>query len=222
MLWKVYHAFPALARKESTLVREVGEQRFFTKPAFLTSFSLSLLYFNVLSFGPVFISFLVSKGLSPTLISILRGIASGFGILATITYKILVDKLGPIRLGLWAIWIDVLVMGLACSSFFLYPLASLIILVVFVILSRWALWTFDIAQSEIFLEAFSQDVGEAAGVQSTLTNSMDLLSYIATIVWSQPRDFFIPSGMSFGCVVLGAILFTFFVKKERKHLFHRV
>jgi solute carrier family 40 (iron-regulated transporter), member 1 len=47
------------------------------------------------------ISYLLSQGYSETFLSAMRGLSVITGLLATVTYKPLVDKIGVVRTGLW-------------------------------------------------------------------------------------------------------------------------
>lgn len=119
-------------------------------PEFLTCISISLLYYNVLSFGSVMTAYLISLSMSPALLAILRGFSVVAGIVATQTFPSISRRLGLARIGLWSINTELIFIGLACSSFFVNDsTTSLTLLIAGVSLSRWGLWSFDLTQTQI-------------------------------------------------------------------------
>lgn len=128
---------------------------YYHHPAFLPSMSLSLLYLTVLSFSGQMVTYLVAIGFTPTSIGLLRAAAMIFEISATFLAPVLMNKVGPLRAGLWSVsWQLVCTLGVASifwtfrSSAFVPPLG----LVIGVILSRIGLWSFDLCLQIIIQE----------------------------------------------------------------------
>ncbi|CAE6527359.1 unnamed protein product [Rhizoctonia solani] len=125
-----YKRFPALAisrppREETPVKRSVtgigkairdwGEQQvqdwneFIRHPIFLSSLSISLLYFNVLSFDSPFIAYLKSETtFSDPLIAGMRGLCVVTGLFGTFAMPWMEKRIGLIRTGSWAIWSEAL------------------------------------------------------------------------------------------------------------------
>ncbi|KAJ3334623.1 hypothetical protein HDU91_002635, partial [Kappamyces sp. JEL0680] len=162
---------------------QLGTKALFKSTIFLTCLAISFLYMNVLSFGSVMVSYLVSRQVTPTVIAIGRGISALFGILATMVFKFLSSRLGLIRLGEWSLWLEFGCLGVAIASFFVpesYSNLSIGLLLGGVSLSRFGLWQFDMCQSQLLQEVLENDIGSAFGVQMMLQNIFDLLAYGTT------------------------------------------
>ncbi|KAL2919376.1 hypothetical protein HK105_201020 [Polyrhizophydium stewartii] len=236
---------PNSGKRTSALQRTLGHQ------VFPTIVAIAQVYLTALAYGGPMVSYLLNRGYSQTLLAILRGASVVFGLLATVTSVTkLAQSLGPVRLGLWGVWQQTVCLAPAVLSFWVSPnLASssawLSPALFFggVTLSRWGLWTFDLAQMQIFQErqglarrlsevrggliltAFvlsvaEIDVGLLSGVQLSLQNVFDLLGYVTTIIWHNPDDFWIPAVISFGAVLSAAITFSAYARKVRGHLVH--
>ncbi|KAI8161003.1 Solute carrier family 40 member 1 [Colletotrichum sp. SAR 10_70] len=76
---------------------------YFSHPALRPSLSLALLYFTVLSFSGQMITFLLSVGYNSFHIGIARTISTVFELSATWAAPKLMDKIGPIRAGIWSL-----------------------------------------------------------------------------------------------------------------------
>ncbi|CAE6430897.1 hypothetical protein BN14_06908 [Rhizoctonia solani AG-1 IB] len=78
---------------------------FVRHPIFLSSLSIALLYFNVLSFGSPFIAYLKSETtFSDPLIAGMRGLCVVTGLFGTFAMPWMEKRIGLIRTGSWAIW----------------------------------------------------------------------------------------------------------------------
>ena len=160
LLVAVYKSFPCLSTKamptedgENSEYARISLLKLVKKPIMLTVAAISLLYLNVLSFGPVMISYLISKSSSATLISLLRGVAVLVGLSATFTFNFFVPRLGLIRFSLWSIWTEILMLTIAISSFWIKDMnLSLAFLLIGTSLSRWGLYSFDITQTQLLQE----------------------------------------------------------------------
>lgn len=138
---------------------------YFSHPAFLASFALSLLYFTVLSFSGQMITYLASVGYTPLYIGIARVGSSIFEISATWAAPYLMKKIGVVRAGIWSLawqmtclagvlaWYFSDFEGMGTNSIF-----SATGLAVGVALSRIGLWGFDLCAQNII-----QDVSPLSG-----------------------------------------------------------
>lgn len=129
---------------------------YFSHPAFLASFALSLLYFTVLSFSGQMITYLASVGYTPLYIGIARVGSSIFEISATWAAPYLMKRIGVVRAGIWSLawqmtclagvlgWYFSDFEGMGTNSIF-----SATGLAVGVALSRIGLWGFDLCAQNI-------------------------------------------------------------------------
>ncbi|KAI8923645.1 Ferroporti-1 [Entophlyctis helioformis] len=192
-------------------------------PVFPTILAIAQLYFTVLSFGPVMISYLLNRGYSAPVLAALRGLSIMAGLTATVTTSPLIGRIGPVRTGLWAIWSQVLSLVPVIVSFWVPSSTAVNGILLFggTTLSRWGLWTFDLSQMQIFQESVAEtEIGLMSGVQISLQSAFDMLGYVTTIIWFSPSSFWIPAHISIAAVFCGALTFTFYAKRVRGHLFH--
>lgn len=129
---------------------------YFSHPAFLASFALSLLYFTVLSFSGQMITYLVSVGYTPLYIGIARVGSSIFEISATWAAPYLMKKIGVVRAGIWSLtWQMTCLAGVLAWYFSDFEnkgtnsIFSASGLAVGVALSRIGLWGFDLCAQNI-------------------------------------------------------------------------
>lgn len=131
---------------------------YFHHPAFLPSFACALLYLTVLSFSGQMVTYLLSTGYTSTQVAVARTLSVFFEVLATWVAPWLMDKIGPVRAGLWfASWqAGCLFAGI--SVFWAFPDKAMIAasgLVGGTILSRIGLWGFDLC-SQILVQGVSK------------------------------------------------------------------
>ena len=129
---------------------------------FLPSMALCLLYFTVLSFSGQMVTYLLSVGFSSMQVGVLRTVSTAIEISATWLGPIAMNRVGPLRGGLWFInWqISCLVGGL--GFFWVMGTASkaALGLVAGVITSRVGLWGFDLCVQNIIQEVIVAVVDE--------------------------------------------------------------
>jgi iron-regulated transporter 1 len=191
------------------------------KLEFTTCVTMAILYFNVLSFGPVMVSYLLHKNVHATVIAAVRGAGVVIGILATITFSNWTKRIGVPRTGLWSLSIEMIFLGIACISFAIPdPLTSVIVLLVGVNLSRYGLWTFDLSQNQLLQESYDEGLGSLNGIQVSMQNIFELLGYGSTVLWPYPEQFWLPSLLSFSCVFMALVLYTVYIKYKRGHILH--
>lgn len=116
-------------------------------PVFSPSLALSLTYLTVLSFSGQMVSYLVSVGLTSSQIGLLRTLSTALEMSATYLAPLAMNKVGPLRTGLWSITWQMACTAVAVSAIWLVPSPSIgaLGLVAGVILSRVGLWSFDLS-----------------------------------------------------------------------------
>ncbi|KAJ3157637.1 hypothetical protein HDU89_000013 [Geranomyces variabilis] len=189
---------------------------------FLSSLAISQLYFTVLSFGTVMVSYLILQGYSPAFLAGMRACAVVAGLVATFALPRMVRKIGLIRAGLWAVWSQAACIVPVAASFWVSDRkGAAVMLFGGTILSRFGLWAFDLAQMQMMQESVDPaESGVINGQQASMQNTFDLLASAATIVWNSPSNFCIPSLLSAGAVISAALTFSWWAYLNRGHLFH--
>lgn len=123
-------------------------KEYIASPVFLASFALSLLYLTVLSFGATMTTYLLDTGFTSLQVSYMRIGAVAAEISGTWTAPIIMNRIGPIRSGLWFLnWQFVCVAG-AAVAFVAWDSSSRYVagtLIAGVALSRVGLWGFDLS-----------------------------------------------------------------------------
>ncbi|KAG0037443.1 hypothetical protein BGZ82_002493 [Podila clonocystis] len=199
-------------------IREYVQHR-----TFLATLSLGMLYMNVLSFGGTMTSYLVLIGYGSGLLGIMKAVSGIMGVAGTYTMPLLAKRIGNVRTGLWSIWqlgLSLMLVAIALSNRLEYTATS-ILLFGGMAASRLGLWMFDIAENLILQEyTASTHITSITGWQYSMCNLFDLLQYVLTIVVSDPAKFIIPASISTGSIVGAAIIYTWFVWKDRGHLLH--
>jgi iron-regulated transporter 1 len=123
-----------------------------TNPVFLASFSLSLVYLTVLSTGVQYQTYMLSAGYSPIAVSLLRVTAVISELSATCLAPILMNRIGPIRAGLWSINWQVIWLATAVAAFVWFdgmPTVAGAGLTAGIVVSRLGLWGFDLSVQSI-------------------------------------------------------------------------
>lgn len=123
-------------------------------PVFPPSMALCLLYLTVLSFSGQMVTYILSVGLSSAQIGVLRTLSTAIELSATWLAPIAMNRVGPLRGGLWFInWQIACIVG-ATGFFWIMPtpLFAALGLVVGIISSRVGLWGFDLCVQIIIQE----------------------------------------------------------------------
>jgi iron-regulated transporter 1 len=244
---QVYAAIPELAHGKGQTVSETSQQDvapsppnsnmlqtiteslqpwrdYFYNPAFLASFSLSLLYLTVLSFASQMTTYLLTLGFTSAHVSAMRLVSVVLELSATIVAPWLMKRIGAIRAGLWFINEQLLSIALALGLFFYYRDEKMIaggVLVAGVALSRLGLWGFDLSVQYLVQEDAPEATrGSFSAIEMSLQNLFELLSFATTMIFYRPEDFRIPIYISVGATATSAACFTGFVRQKRGHLLH--
>ena len=121
---------------------------------FLPSIALCLLYFTVLSFSGQMVTYLLSVGLSSPQVGFLRTFSTAIELSATWLAPMAMNRVGPLRGGLWFINWQMSCLAGAIAFFWLErtPAVAAVALVIGVIFSRVGLWGFDLCVQIIIQE----------------------------------------------------------------------
>ena len=217
--------------RRSTLLANITShlqpyRAYIENPAFLASFSLSLLYLTVLSFASQMTTYLLTLGFTSTHVSIMRLVSVILELSATVAAPWLMNKIGAVRAGLWFINEQLLAIALAIGLFHVFPTSTAPMLagaalVLGVCLSRLGLWGFDLSVQYLVQEdAPPASRGSFSAIEMSLQNVFELLSFATTMVWWRPQDFTIPIYISAGAIASSAACFAGFVRQKRGHLLH--
>ncbi|CAD0097027.1 unnamed protein product, partial [Aureobasidium vineae] len=192
-------------------------------PAFLPSFSLSLLYLTVLTFGGQMVTYLLSVGFSSISIGLLRTVSTIFELSSTWLAPKAMHKIGAIRCGIWflnwqIVWVVIAVTMLWIEVPQEYAVVGLL---AGTIASRVGLWGFDLSAQVIVQEAVESDQrGSFSAMEASVQNTFELLSFASTAIFAQPDQFRVPAAISVAAVMLAGLMYASFVRQRRGHLFH--
>ncbi|KAH7036213.1 Ferroporti-1 [Linnemannia elongata] len=217
------HNSTSLATGEEEASVPISIREYVQHRTFLATLALGMLYMNVLSFGGTMTAYLVLIGYNSGLLGIMKAVAGIMGVAGTYVMPLLAKRLGNIRTGLWSIWQLALTLALVVVALTnrLDYMATSILLFGGMAASRLGLWMFDIAENLILQEYTAPiHITSITGWQYSLCNLFDLLQYVLTIIVSDPAQFIIPASISAGSIVGAAIIYTWFVWKDRGHLLH--
>jgi iron-regulated transporter 1 len=187
-------------------------------PVTITCISVSFLYLTVLTINTVMISYLVSKGNSPTYISGLRLISVVCGISATFTLEKLINMFSIKNVGLFSILFQSGCLSVVIVSFYVNDLrSSSALFLVGVCLSRWGLWSFDLIQQQLIQENVPEnELQFVSSLEVSLQSLFQLAAYSMTVYWSEPQEFWLPCHVSFISVLCGASTYFYYYIKTNK------
>ncbi|KAH7343139.1 Ferroporti-1 [Rhizoctonia solani] len=246
-----YKRFPALAisrplREETPMkwsINGIGKasrdciqqqikdwNEFIRHPIFLSSLSIALLYFNVLSFDSPFIAYLKSEtNFSDPLIAGMRGLCVVTGLFGTFAMPWLEKRIGLIRTGSWAIWSEALSLVPTVVCLFVgvderqRPVWNSALLFSGMAVSRIGLWSFDLAQLTQLQKALAHHPRQntLSALQYSLQNIFDLGHYGLTLGWNRPAEFKYAAVVSLSTVFAAALVYVIgYARPQRGHLFH--
>ncbi|EAW13147.1 putative iron-regulated transporter [Aspergillus clavatus NRRL 1] len=199
-------------------------REYIASPVFLASFSLSLLYLTVLSFGPTMVTFLLHTEYTSLQVSCMRVGSVIAELSGTWVAPFVMDKVGPIRSGLWFLNWQFTCLSAVAAAFALTDATSRLVLVgliVGVALSRVGLWGFHLSAQFLIQEGVEEETrGQFSSTEMAVQNIFEMLSFATTIAFPLPEQFKYPVFISYGAIATAAICFAAYVRKERGHLLH--
>jgi iron-regulated transporter 1 len=160
---QVYRSVPALTKaptpredQTNTLTQSRSSiqdtfkpwKEYISSPVFLASFALSLLYLTVLSFGVTMVTYLLHTGFSSLQVSYMRIGSVAAELSGTWAAPLIMNRIGPIRSGLWFLNWQFVCVAAAAASFVAWDSSSRIVagcLIGGVAMSRIGLWGFDLS-----------------------------------------------------------------------------
>ncbi|KAL2429945.1 Solute carrier family 40 member 2 [Exophiala dermatitidis] len=205
---------------------------YMSQPAFLPSLALSGLYLTVLSFSGQMTTFLLAipdPEITSTMVGILRTISTISEISSTFVAPRVMDKIGPVRAGIWFLSWQTLCSSIAVGLLWMTTASSRlgsnkIVLPLFitgVILARFGLWSFDLCAQLIIQESILPAYrGSFSAVEMSLQNFFELCAFATTIAFPRPDQFRYPALVSLAALYLSAGLYAKFVRDRRGHLLH--
>eukprot|EP00271_Cylindrocystis_brebissonii_P019665 TRINITY_DN610_c0_g3_i1.p1 TRINITY_DN610_c0_g3~~TRINITY_DN610_c0_g3_i1.p1 ORF type:complete len:570 (+),score=48.69 TRINITY_DN610_c0_g3_i1:167-1711(+) len=177
--------------------------------SFLAAIAFAFLWLTVLSFDALMTAELQWKGVHLGVLGVCRGLAALTGLLGSVLYPIYQLKWGTEMTGLAGIWSQLGFLVFCVVGMISPGTTSSVLLIVGVIFSRTGLWVFDLAANQIIQESVvEEERGVVGGVQGALQYFFLMLSYVAGMVISDPRDFWKLGLLSFGMVSLAAVVYT--------------
>jgi iron-regulated transporter 1 len=184
-------------------------------PMFLPSFSLSILYMTVLSFGPQMIAYLLFEGRDASQVGIMRTVSVVVELLTTFVAPRIMSRTGPVRAGSgFIVWQSLcLSIGIYTSLFLggVAAKAETMYLITAVILSRIGLWGFDLCVQLIIQHGVEhENSAKFSSIEAGFQSLFELLSFVQTIVWTRPDQFVYPVVLSGGSTVIACVLFLVF------------
>ena len=152
--------------------RSAWKEYFFNNPILPSSIALVLLFFNVaLSPGGILTAFLTSVGVTGTALAMFRGACALMGFVGSWCGKLLIKAFGLLQAGNYAITSLLFCLGSSLAVYVTYPLhaqkhpKALLVFVSGIILSRIGLWSFDMANAQLFQQY--ADESQASSLAST-------------------------------------------------------
>ena len=186
-------------------------------PVFMASFSYSMLYISLLSFGGIMISFLKLVGIPEIWLAIGRGFGAAVGVGASLVAPVLIKGMGLEAAGVFSIWLLALCLAPSAIALLLMDYRSIEFAVSIFLslgLSRFGLWAFDIVETQIMQVGVSEkERGAINGTQEAFMNIGYLCGFVLTMIFSSAHQFAIPGSISFLSVFLAAVLYTVYYFK---------
>lgn len=191
------------------------------QPSALLMFALALLYFTVLSFHGVMTVYLKVEGSSDVSISIFRGAGAVFGIFSTVVFPCVTGRISLPTLSAMSVLFQLIFISLGAVPLSLNILFSRDMLLNlfqgFTAVSRFGLWLADLAISQYTQETTDTKVlGSVQGTQRSVCALFELLSYVATLVFSDPTQFSILMYFSLAAVALSSLICTYVALSKQR------
>ena len=193
---------------------QLMRESYFSEPASRAGIPLSLLYMSCMTLGMLMTAYLKSIGMTEVALSVMRAGGAISGVSATVIHPIAHKRVRSLpRLGMFGVWqlqVCILIGALATMPFFPIPTPLRIpVLCVAIVLSRYGLWSFDVATVQIFQERVPlHKMGRFNGVQESLNSASEITMALLAMALHRPSQFWILALISLSCITLAALLFT--------------
>ena len=156
------------------------------------------------------VTFLLTIPFTPTQIGLMRTASVMLEMSATWLSPLAMNKVGPLRAGLWSLNWQLFSCAAAVSLFLALlrttPTISAAALVAGVVASRVGLWGFDLAVQILVQEGVEPAArGSFSAMEACVQNSFELCAYASTIVFARPEQFRWPVVMSAGAVGVASV-----------------
>ena len=175
--------------------------------------ALALLYFTVLSLGFLMTEYLYARGVADVEVAIIRGAGAVSGLAATAVFPRAARGM-PLRTiaaagvstQLLCLLVGVLPQLLAPREVAGGP-PMLRLLMAMLALSRFGLWTADLAVNQMLQdEVLETELGAVNGVQASVCAAFEMASFVAGLAFSAPADFPGLMAGSCGAVAISAVM----------------
>lgn len=189
----------------------VGWGCFARSPVALTVSAYALLWLSVLSPHGVLLTAFLSSGwqLSAPLLGAFRGLGAVFGLLATLLYPSLHQRLGLRLASQSFIVFQATALVFAFAAFLIGGEAGQLGFLALILFSRVGLYGFSLGEMELRQRLIPEHQrGEINGVAQALTGLATLVVFGLGIIFATPESFVYLVAISVSAVVLGALLFT--------------
>ncbi|KAG2011439.1 hypothetical protein CC2G_011559 [Coprinopsis cinerea AmutBmut pab1-1] len=223
-----------LLRKSTASVREFAHDlREFSKlPVFFTSLSIASIYLTVLSFDGTMLTFLKNTlNYSDPFLAAQRGVCTIAGLIGTLLFPLVMQRIGLVRTGSWAIWSEFACLIPVVVSLYVgsservtkisTPPWNAAMLFGGMALSRIGLWMFDLSQVQILQESLESHPRRTrlTSIQFIMQDMFDLAKYAITIGLAKPSQFRWAGLISVISVLMGGCLYTLgYARRVRGHI----
>lgn len=196
---------------------------------FLCSIAFIFLFITVLHSGPLMLSFLASLGLNRTIIAVFYASCAIGGIIATFATPYVISKLKVVKGGLYCVWFQLtsLIVGTTMLAIYYFMgdplqpkcnafcLMCAIPFLVAIIVSRFGLYGFDLAEIQIMqLYVAEKDRGTVNATEKSLTKVAELVIYLFAVLLSKPSQFFFLATISTAFIGMAAITYTIWCRTK--------
>jgi iron-regulated transporter 1 len=185
---------PPTATRSSTWATSVLSmiRVYVTHRVFLVSLGFSLLFLTCLQPGFLLTAFLTTQNVDDRFIALFRGSAAIVGIAATVVTPLVLDsrRLSIETAALGAVSLQLVCLLPCLATLFFSGTTSIIIFMLSVTASRFALYSFDLIEVQIMQTMIAEgERGVVNGAEGALTNLATMLGVALGIVFPNPAEF---------------------------------
>ena len=182
-----------------------------THRVFLASLSFCMLFMTVMDNGTLVTSYLVWRQVNAGALGLQRGVGAVVGLAGTFVYPKLAERMGYEKVGLWSIWAFTLCMAPgAAAQLLLGPSrTSDWALIAAMVVSRAALWAFDLAERQVMQEECEEESrGALNACQVSCYQTLYCVIQVFGMVFSNPANFSVLTAISLGSLVGASAVYT--------------